>query len=61
MLRKQEELEINGVMAGQKLADELYGMKMPQESALPATTLLNSLKSTFLTAKLDSERYHKVS
>ena len=39
MLRKEEEFEINGVMAGQRLADELYGMRLPQESALPATTL----------------------
>ena len=39
MLRKEEEFEQNGVMSGQKLADELYGFRNPQENALPATTL----------------------
>ena len=46
MLRKEEEFEINGVMAGQKLADELYGMRLPQESALPATALHQTFRGS---------------
>ena len=43
MLRKEEEFELNGVMAGQlqRLANELNGMRQAQEciTMVPATTL----------------------
>ena len=34
MLRKEEEFEQNGSMAGQKLADELHGVRGYSENAL---------------------------
>ena len=46
MLRKEEEFEQNGEMSGQKLADELYGMRRPQENALPATTLHQTFRGS---------------
>ena len=46
MLRKEEEFEIRGVMAGQRLADELYGMRLLQESVLPATTLHQTFRGS---------------
>ena len=46
MLRKEEEFEQNGAMSGQKLADELYGVRHPQENALPATTLHQTFRGS---------------
>ena len=46
MLRKEEEFEQNGEMSGQKLADELYGVRQPQENALPATTLHQTFRGS---------------
>ena len=46
MLRKEEEFEQNGVMSGQKLADELYGFRNPQENELPATTLHQTFRGS---------------
>ena len=39
MLRKEEEFEQNGSMAGQKLADEFHGVRGYSENALPVTAL----------------------
>ena len=42
MLRKEEELD--GFMAGQKLANELYAQKSAGEVAIPATTMHQTFK-----------------
>ena len=49
MLRKEEEFEQNGSMAGQQLADELHGARRFAESALPATVLHQTLRGSGFT------------
>ena len=39
MLRKEEELDLNGFMSGQVLANELYTQKSAGNVAMPATTI----------------------
>ena len=39
MLKKEEEFEQNGVMAGQTLANDLYGKREESEGAFQATTI----------------------
>jgi len=46
MLRKEEEFEQNGSMAGQKLADELHGVRGYTENALPATALHQTFRGS---------------
>ena len=46
MLRKEEEFEQNGPMAGQKLADELHGVRGFAENALPATALHQTFRGS---------------
>ena len=46
MLRKEEEFEQNGSMAGQKLADELHGVRGFTENALPATALHQTFRGS---------------
>ena len=46
MLRKEEEFELNGVRAGQRLADELYGMRNTQDNALMVTSLHQTFRGS---------------
>ena len=46
MLKKEEELEQNGIMSGQTLADDLYGRKVEGEGAFPATTLHQTFRGS---------------
>ena len=46
MLRKEEEFEQNGSMAGQKLADEFHGVCGYTENALPATALHQTFRGS---------------
>ena len=46
MLRKEEEFELNGVMVGQRLADELYGMQNTQENVIMALVLHQTFRGS---------------
>ena len=39
MLRKEEELDLNGFMSGQELANELCAQKPAGDVAMPATAI----------------------
>ena len=39
MLKKEEEFDQNGVMSGQKLANDLYGKREENEGVFQATTI----------------------
>ena len=45
MLRKEEELDLNGFMSGQELADELYAQKTAGDVAVPAMTIHQVLRT----------------
>ena len=55
MLAKEEELDLNGEMMNQELADELYGQKTLSERAFPAT----AIHQTFGGLDLFREGEHK--
>ena len=46
MLKKEEEFEQNGVMAGQTLANELYGKREENEGAFQATTIHQTFRGS---------------
>ena len=47
MLAKDEELDLNGEMTNQELADKLYGQRTLGERAFPATAIRTSNLSRF--------------
>ena len=49
MLKKEEEFEQNGVMAGQTLADNLYGKRNDNEAAFQATTIHQTFRGSGFT------------
>ena len=46
MLRKEEELDLNGFMSGQELANELYEQKSAGDVAMPATTMHQTFRGS---------------
>ena len=46
MLRKEEELDLNGFMSGQELANELYAQKSAGDVAMPATTMHQTFRGS---------------
>ena len=48
MLRKEEELDLNGFMSGQELANELYAQKTAGDVAMPATTMHQTFRESGL-------------
>ena len=46
ILAKEEELDLNGEMTNQELADELYGQKTLSERAFPATAIHQTFRGS---------------